>query len=286
MNIPPILEQLLLSNEAVFKNATLGISGQNMVFCPPGKSIVLLEVSIEPFINQVSAVFMQFLSNGVGEEGSGNDPSYRLALRRIHYQLQIINDSYSTYINLADQLSLNSYEIQGATGGSDRYRSAPSLSFTGKREELFIYSDRSVYFNLLYPFKTLDEGGLVPGIKPTYTTPNVGFSPKIQNLPKQPTTFYKNTNEDYVVQSEIYSSGFDNYYSVNHQTAPAFGPELNQMEYLRFFNKENANTIQQPVPSGNELLFHDLLSVPFINVKFALLNKRPEDYGITRPGIK
>lgn len=280
MNIPPILEQLLLSNEAVFKNATLGISGQNMVFCPPGKSIVLLEVSIEPFVNQVSAAFMQFLTDGVGTSASLYDPGYRLALRRIHYQLQIINDSYSTYINLADQLSMNTTEIEG----SERYKSLASLTFTGKREELFIYADRSVYFNLLYPFKTLDEGGVVPGIKPTYTTPNVGFSPKIQNLPKQPTTFYKNTNEDYVVQSEIYSSGFDNYYSVNHQTAPAFGSELNQMEYLRFFNKENANTIQQPVPTGNELLFHDLLAVPFINVKFALLNKRPEDYGITRPG--
>ena len=286
MNIPPILEQLLLSNEAVFKNATLGISGQNMVYCPPGKSIVLLEVSIEPFINQVGTAFMQFLTNGIGISGSGDSPSYRLALRRMHYQLQIINDTYSTYINLADKLGLNVTQAPSIDPAADRYDSRAYLEFTGKREELFIYADRSMYFNMLYPFKTLDEGGVVPGIKPSYTFPNVGFSPKIQNLPKQPTTFYKNTNEDYVVQSEIYGSGFDNYYSVNHQTAPSYGPELNQMEYLRFFNKENANTIQQPVPSGSELQFHDLFTIPFINVKFALLNKRPEDYGITRPGIK
>lgn len=286
MNIPPILEQLLLSNEAVFKNATLGISGQNMVFCPPGKSIVLLEVSIEPFVNGVTTRFLQFLTNGQGDAGTGYSPDYRLAIKRIHYQIQIINDSYSTYINLADKLGLNVSKAPSIDPADDRWNSLAYLEFTGKREELFIYSDRSMYFNLLYPFKTQDEGVDIPGIKPTYTTPNVGFSPKIQNLPKQPTTFYKNTNEDYVVQSEIYGSGFDNYYSVNHQTAPSYGPELNQMEYLRFFNKENANTIQQPVPSNTELNFHDLLAVPFINVKFALLNKRPEDYGITRPGIK
>lgn len=283
MNIPPILEQLLLSNEAVFKNATLGISGQNMVFCPPGKSIVLLEVSIEPFINQVSAAFMSFLTNGISSDGdTAFNPAYRQAIRRIHYQLQIINDSYSTYINLADQLNLNTATV-GAT--NDRYYGTASIEFTGKREELFIYSDRSVYFNLLYPFNG-DEEGLIPGIKPFYTSPNQGFLPKIQNLPKSPTTFYDNINEDYVVRTQIGITGSENYYSVNHQTNPAFSAEFAQMEYLRFFNYSGENTIQQPVPSGTNMLFHDLLSVPFINVKFALLNKRPEDYGITRPGIK
>jgi len=284
MNIPPILEQLLLSNEAVFKNATLGISGQNMVFCPPGKSIVLLEVSIEPFINQVGTAFMQFLTDGVGTTAAGYDPGFRLALRRMHYQLQIINDTYSTYINLADKLIMNTTEVIDANGGSDRYKSLASLEFTGKREELFIYADRSMYFNFLYPFKTQDEGPVIPGIRPAYGAPSTTFLPKIQVLPDQPVTFYKNVNEDYVANVEILSSGFENYYPCNHQTNPGFGPELNQMEYLRYFNRENANTIQMPVGDGVEMQFHDLLSVPFINVKYALLNKRPEDYGITRPG--
>lgn len=282
MNIPPLIEQLLLSNEAVFKNATLGLSGQNMVYCPPGKSIVLLEVSIESFINEVSTSFMEFLTNGVGSQiGADNiDPTYRLAIRRLHYQLQIINDTYSTYINLADKLSMNTSRVSPSV---DRFESLATIEFTGKREELFIYSDRSMYFNILYPFNG-DEEGILPGIKPTYTSPNAGFLPKIQNLPENPTTFYKNINEDYVVNVQIGMSAFDNYYPVNHQTNPAFAPEEPQMEYLRYFNITGENTIQQPVTSGANMKFHDLLSVPFINVKYALINKRPEDYGITRPG--
>jgi len=281
MNIPPLLEKLLLSNEAVFKNASLGLSGQNMVFVPAGKTAVILEVSIEPFINQVAASFMTFLTNGFFKnniEVVDYSTPYRLALRRLHYQLQIINDKYQTYINLNDKLILNT----GRTAENDPIVTYASIEFTGKREELFIYTDRSLYFNIIYPHKTPEEGAPIPGIVPTYDTPDQGFLPKIQNLPPYPTTFYKNINEDYLVNATIYSAGLDNYYPVNHQSSVAY-PEQPQMEYLRFFNIENENTIQQPVASGSDLQFHDLFTVPFINVKYALLNKRPDDYGITMP---
>lgn len=282
MNIPPLLEKLLLSNEAVFKNASLGLSGQNMVFVPAGKTAVILEVSIEPFINTVTQKFMDWLTNGTGFSGLGNEFSleYRQALRRLHYQLQIINDKYQTYINLNDALSLN-VQRDNVVSPASTYTNA-SILFTGKREQLFIYTDRSLYFNIIYPYKVGEEGPDNPGINSIYDTPDQGFLPKIQNLPQTPTTFYKNTFQDYVVKSTIYSSGLDNYYPVNHQSSAAY-PEQPQMEYLRFFNIINENTIQQPVASGNDLLFHDLFTIPFINVKYALLNKRPDDYGITMP---
>jgi len=284
MNIPPLLEKLLLSNEAVFKNASLGLSGQNMVFVPAGKTAVILEVSIEPFINEVTPNFMTFLNNGYFKNNMTTpqfSTPYRNALTRAHYQLQIINDKYQTYINLNDKLFLNT----GITAENDPIVTFASIEFTGKREELFIYTDRSLYFNIIYPFKYGEEGPNTPGIIPTYDTPDNGFLPKIQNLPPQPTTFYKNTNQDYVVNATIYSAGLDNYYPVNHQSSATY-PEQPQMEYLRFFNLDNANTIQQPVASGSDLLFHDLFTIPFINVKYALLNKRPDDYGITMPTKK
>jgi hypothetical protein len=280
MNIPPILEQLLLSNEAVFKNASLGLSGQNMVFVPQGKTAVLLEVSIEPFINQIAASFKNFLTDGY-VDGTGQT-IYRLAIRRMHYMLQIISDNYSTYINLADKLSISGSNTR--TVETDRFSMFANLEFTGKREELFIYTDRSMYFNLIYPFKLGEEGPNTTGIANFYTTPVNGFLPKIQVLPKTPTTFYDNTTEDYVVRSQINSGGADQFYPVGHQTNPAFSAELNQMEYLRYFNVYNENTVQQPLASGTELQWHDMFNVPFINVKYALLNKRPEDYGIVRPG--
>jgi hypothetical protein len=281
MNIPPLLERLLLSNEAVFKNASLGISGDNMVFIPPGKTGVILEVSIEPFINQVNADFMDFLTNGVSNASSDFAPAFRAAMRRAHYQLQIINDKYQTYINLNDGL-----ELVVNDEGADRYRGIATLSFTGKREELFIYTDRSLYFNILYPWKELDEGVFNTGLVPTYDDPATAFLAKIQNLPASPITFNENIVQDYVTKVEVNSPALDSYYPCGHQTNPTFSPELPQMEYLRYFAGFNQSTIEQPVPSGNVLQFHDLFTIPFINVKYALLNKRPDDYGITMPTKK
>lgn len=277
MNIPPILERLLLSNEAVFKNASLGMSGQNMIYVPPGKSAVLLEVSIEPFINTVTNRFLDLLTNGTVSEGI-NDFSacYRQAIQRCHYQLQIINDNYSTYINLNDKLLLNVLGSPSLITTSSNL----SIEFTGKREELFIYADRSMYFNIIYPFKLGEEGPDSTGLIPSFGVPSVTFSPKIQTLPDSPITFNKNTLEDFVSNVEVSSPAGDRYYPVNMQTQAA---NLPQMEYLRLINIENENTIQQPLASGTVLQWHDLFTIPFINVKYVLLNKRPADYGIVEP---
>jgi hypothetical protein len=278
MNIPPILERLLLSNEAVFKNASLGMSGQNMVYVPPGKTAVLLEVSIEPFINAVKPKFLQLLTNGLnGNAETTYSDVYRQAIQRMHYQLQIINDSYSTYINLNDKLLLNVVSDPAAILST---MSNLSLEFTGKREELFIYTDRSIYFNIIYPFKLGEEEPDSTGLIPTYGTPSAKFSPKIQTLPDSPITFNKNPLEDFVTDVEVSSPTGDHYYPVNYQTTV---PNLPQMEYLRYINIENQNTIQQPRTSGTTLQWTDLFTIPFINVKYALINKRASDYGIVAP---
>jgi len=282
MQIPPFLERLLLSNEAVFKNASLGLSGQNMVFVPTGKSAVILEVSIEPFVNAVEGAFMDLITNGYRQENT--IAAYVQAMRRIHFQLQIINDKYSTYINLANEFELVNDTSVVVPTDAPKLTQFLNLKFTGKREELFIYADRSMYFNLIYPHKTPEEGATIPGLIPTYTSPANGFLPKIQNIPENPVTFNKNPFEDYVTKVEVQSAALEQYYPVNHQTNPAFSPEFPQMEYLHFFNRDNESTIRQPVASGNDYLFHDLMSLPMINVKYALLNKRPDDYGLTRPG--
>jgi len=277
MNIPPILERLLLSNEAVFKNASLGMSGQNMVYVPPGKTAVLLEVSIEPFINDVNIKFLDLLTNGYRTDDPDIVAVYKTALRRMHYQLQIINDSYSTYVNLNDKFVVN---VQHDPNNQIDSQALMSLEFTGKREELFIYTDRSIYFNIIYPFKLGEEGPDTTGLIPTYGTPSATFSPKIQTLPDSPITFNKNLLEDFVGNVEVSSPAGDRYYPVNLQTT---APDLPQMEYLRYINIENENTIQQPLASGTTLQWHDLFTIPFINVKYALINKRASDYGIVAP---
>jgi len=275
MNIPPLLERLLLSNEAVFKNASLGMGGANMVFVPPGKTAVLLEVSIEPFVNVVDSISDTFFERGYTGSGDFLTILTRF-LERIHFQLQIINDKYSTYISLAE-----SFQFQTVNLGGGNHEAHLKINFSGKREELFIYIDRSTYFNIIYP--GIEDETNTSGLFPVWGDSSTNFIAKIQTLPQSPVTFANNIFIQFLLYCQVNSVVNNFYYPVGFQTTNDGNP---QMEYLHFVNNFLINSIQQPQASGAELLFRDLLKIPFINVKYALLNKRPDDYGITMPTKK
>jgi len=274
MNIPPILERLLLSNEAVFKNATLGLSGQNMVFVPPGKTAVILEFSIEPFVNSTISAVLTLFNAGRGTGADSFAACYAGLVRRLCFQLQIINDNYSTYFSFHDCFSV----VERGDGAT--VRAVTNLHFSGKRENLFIYTDNSMYFNLIYPFQVAEIGPDIPGLAAVIGTPLANFLAKLQDLPEDPTAFKFNAFQQFVERIIVLSTGTDSYYPVGHQIN---GPEFNQQEYLRFYNSIIDTGLIQPRASGDDILFGDLLTLPLINVKYALLNKRPSDYGIT-PG--
>jgi len=270
MNIPPILERLLLSNEAVFKNATLGLSGQNMVYVPPGKTAVLLEFSIEPFINTAGVAIQDLYNNGSLDEFN---IVWQILKERLCYQLQIINDNYATYFSFHDAFSI----VNTITGPAESQADL-NLSFSGKREELFIYTDRSMYFNFIYPFKTPEIGADAPGLSVNYGNPVTDFLAKIQDLPETGIAFKNNAFQKFVTRIILLNTGLDSYYPVNHQINAA---EFPQQEYLRFFCGEAPTSIEQPQPTSDDLTFGDLFKLPLLNVKYALINKKASDYGIT-----
>jgi hypothetical protein len=274
MNIPPILERLLLSNEAVFKNASLGLTGENMVLVPPGKTAVLLEFSIEPFSNDIenSKLFE------LGTSADSFTACFVAAKERLLYQMQIISDNYATYFSFHEGFSIvNNVTGVGTTKGT------VTINFSGKREELFIYTDRSVYFNFLYPYKENEEGPSSTGITQHWGHPNPDFLPKIQVLPKSPISFNNNANIDFLTFSTINSPSLDAYYPVNNQLAGITPSNFSQMEYLRFFAGFQKSSIKQPQPNGEELDWASLFQLPLVNVKYALINKRASDYGIVAP---
>jgi len=277
MNIPPLLEKLLLSNEAVFKNASLGMGGANMVFVPPGKTAVLLEVSIEPFVNVVDGISDVFFERGY--TGTGDYFTILQSfLERLHFQLQIINDKYSTYISLNEKFE---FQTVGVGGSGSQHEGHLNINFSGKREELFIYIDRSTYFNIIYP--GIEDETNTSGLFPNWGDAATDFIAKIQTIPQSPVTFAGNPLIQFLLFCQVNSLSNNCYYPVGYQTTNDTNP---QMEYLRFVNNFLINSIQQPQASGADLLYRDLLKIPFINVKYALLNKRPDDYGITMPKKK
>jgi hypothetical protein len=284
MNIPPFLEKLLLSNEAVFKNASLGLSGQNMVIVPPGKSAVILEVSIEPFLN---ITINEDLVKAILEDGFDNSSSITFVeqiSKRTTFQLQIINDTYSSNFSFNNKFSIETYKSQNT-----ETEKGLCWNFDRFREELFIYADRSLYFNIIYNYVD-DSGNITSGIIYSYSTPNAAFSPLLQPLPENPITFNNATGIELPTVINTNVNGPDNYYPFGKQYLAGIpGTDGPASEYLKFTpysfaGAENDNSICYAGATGSVMPFWEFKSLPLINVKYALLNKRPADYGLTQPG--
>ena len=285
MNIPPLLERLLLSNEATFKNATLGLSGENFIFVPPGKSAVILEINIEPFCNQVNEYFINLLRVGRLDIDNGADIAYQEVLKKLMFQLQVINDTYNTYFSFQNAFSL---DWQVAASNSLKDHTKIKLDFQGWKDDVFIYTDRSLYFNIIFPYLQPDVGDITTGIAVTYGNPAADFTGRVQTLPNYPITFRNNTAIHFTIVAAL--NGFiNNLYSPTQRNI--IGGETAALR--EFFTLDTNNgifpdspetSIMQPVPSGDPLYHYMLPTEPFINIKYALLNKRPADYGITSPG--
>jgi hypothetical protein len=258
------------------------MSGENMVYVPPGKTAVILEFSIEPFVNDISVEAEKLFNAGVNTDNNYEDV-FTLLKERLSFQMQIINDAYATYFSFHD-----SFSIQNNVTGPGETNGSVTLNFAGKREELFIYTDRSMYFNFVYPYFQAEGQPAVPNFAINYSTdPSVGFSPLIQNLPSQPITFNKASSGDFVVW--VYNGSFENYFPVLQQFGSTISSPGAASEYLHFYYGNNIgqsfayNSIAQPRASDDGMLFQNFFQIPLINVKYALINKRASDYGIIAP---
>lgn len=283
MNIPPYLERLLLSNEAVFKNASLGLSGQNMVYVPEGKTAVILEVDIQPFLNftRAAGAIETLFRDGYVVDNSNN--FVETIDQRLTFQLQIINDTYSTYFSFNNKFGITQAEQAG-----DNTHKYLTWNFDRFIQELFIYTDRPIYFNIIYTYVD-DEGAVYTGFIYQYDQPVTAFSPLIQNLPKTPTTFNEATGINMPTSITTNLIGPDVYYPFRKQyIAGILGTDLPEAEYLRFTQWSSAgavvnNSIAYNQDSGSAMAFWEFKSLPLINVKYALINKRASDYGIVAP---
>jgi hypothetical protein len=283
MNIPPFLEKLLLSNEATFKVATLGLAGQNYIDVPKGKTAVILELSIEPFSNWLKDSPLIDLFKG----GRIDYANYaEKILGRLMFQIQLINDSYSAYFSIKNNFSYNANSVINSDNNVNTFLNT-GFNFTKWSEEVFIYIDRGIYLNFIYPVYPDDISN--SGLNAVYTTPLSDFLPRLQNLPTSPVTFYKNSNADFVIAVTQQALSNPVYLPVDRNlvTTPGSYPIS---EYFQLstdnplFPPDVKFSIVQPAVSGNSISFYDLFTLPLVNVKYVLINKRASDYGLTFSG--
>jgi len=292
MNIPPILERLLLSNEAVFKNASLGYNGLNLLYVPPGKTAVILGYEINAFCNvQVKNTIWNYGSS----TGQDTNPAYQTRFNSFWpsiaahclYQMQIVNDNYFTAFTHSPNFSVNPYFEKNGNDTIDFTHL--SANFTEKKEDLFIYVDRSIYFQTV--FQSFED------FIPYCGFYNVTFQTNIQNIPGIPITF-----KDSPTSSNFYSYAAASGLTSSENYNPTGKAQIDQtlynsyilpngeQEYLRFGTNGSAANLQNPFPTmptppatPDTVQPQTVFVMPTINVQYALINKRASDYGITTP---
>jgi hypothetical protein len=282
MQIPPYLERLLLTNEAEFRNATLGLNGGNLLFCPNGKSLVILEMTIQPFVNTT------FWTNNnlevLFDEGGFLSGDWKGAFRdysnRKIFQIQMINDKYNQYLSFT-----NTFKIAPLINSdNDSFAAGIELEFSEKKESLYIYADRSMYFNFLY-YNSGENGNSIQFVSENYGT---SYLEKLQAQSPFPITPENSNAMDNLHTFENSSKSLA-YYPLRKEQTPSaiYTPAApGQSEGFRIVT---ANNPLDSITIGQTNQFNITLdsilayNLPLINVKYALVNKRPADYGLVKP---
>jgi len=285
MNIPPLLEKLLLSNEATFKNASLGFNALNMLVVPEGKTAVILGYEINAFCNAV--VKSDLWDLGISEETIFQSV-YSSIAQHMQYQMQIINDKYFTAFTHSPDFDVTPHpKSSGTTDYAEIH-----LKFNAKNEDLFIYVDRSTYFQFVFA----DYEFLIP----YYDWFSNSFENNAQYIPGQPITFKDSpTNTNFYTYQVTPGSGASSETynptrksQVNQTTYNSYLLPDGEQEYLRFGTNTGSNgsslfnpfnTMPAPPATPDNVTARFPFVMPTLNVKYVLINKRASDYGITKP---
>jgi len=281
MQIPPYLERLLLTNEAEFRNASLGLNGGNMLFCPTGKSLIILELTIQPFVNTAFLTDPE-IANLFDKGYTNNDfqTFFEIYSNRKIFQIQMINDKYNQYLSFT-----NTFKITPLTSPLiAQARPAMEIEFSEKRESLYIYADRSLYFNFLY-YNSGNDGNGIQFVSEKYAT---SYRETIQAQSPFPITPENSGNLDNLHTFENSAKDLAYFPLRKEQTPSAIYPPAapGQSEGFRIVSSNNpldSITIEQSnvalIPLDRILAYQ----LPLVNVKYALVNKRPADYGLVKP---
>ena len=279
MQIPPYLERLLLTNEAEFRNATLGLNGGNMLFCPTGKSLIILEMTIQPFVNTAfldePEIFQLF---DKGYLNGSMTKVFEIYSNRKIFQIQMINDKYNQYISFTNTFKITPVFDPGST----EVIPAIELEFSEKRESLYIYADRSLYFNFLY-YNV--DGNSIQFVSENYAT---SYRETIQAQSPFPITPENSGGLDNLHTFENSAKDLAYFPLRKEQTPSAIYPPAapGQSEGFRIVSSNNpldSITIGQTNVANITLDRILAYQLPLVNVKYALVNKRPADYGLVKP---
>lgn len=107
----PILEELLLSQRAVYRNISVGGAGLTQFKVPEGKTWIITKIHLLPFLNVISPNFA-FADNDTFINEIGNQ-NFGSIYERMQFQLLFYNPRLNSVYNIRHKFGLETLRITG-----------------------------------------------------------------------------------------------------------------------------------------------------------------------------
>jgi len=262
----PILEELLLSQRAIYRNISVGGAGLVQFKVPEGKTWIITRIHLLPFLNVISPNFNFAANDTFTNEVLSQNLS--AIYERIQFQLLFYNPRLNSVYNIRHKFGLETLRITG-----DQH-TRPSIFCDDQFFDTFHILGDNGY--LLLKFFDMQITPLVIGSDPYQfifngsqswpATDPYGYGNNTEDI-----SWWNMNNNQYVYQpqsSDSYASGQ--------------GYDLQDQFIIPSTNGININNYAPPIPSqsAEELQVNEIPSIPFYNLTVIEINKRLTTNGI------
>jgi hypothetical protein len=268
-----IIEEWLLSGQAVLKNLSCGNAGLVQIPVPEGKTYIITKIEVLPFGNYITD--SAFAHPATNEEVRAQD--LQAINQRTQYQLLFWNERINNTWNIRNKFGINTI-----LDASDNNSTAPNLTFEKEIIDCFMVVESDSYIFLKYiDFST---------INPTITQTQLN---SIFNIQWPPSPDFGYSDQYDIIQFVLSSSTGDpsyNYVPQGLETNFATPPESFNDTFVKPASPLSSggnpvNTFIPPlnlVPGevGGTLLSSALKSIPLYNIQYIEINRRLSTTGL------
>lgn len=181
----PRLEEMLLSGEAVYKNAPLGYGALMALQVPEGKSFIITKINLQPFLNILDA--NRVVVDPATFVGPTQAEFGRIS-ERMEYSLLVYNDRVSNRFQLRSEMSLISTHYDTGLGIGETWNN-PSIHINEKNIDCFMIIEETTFFFFSFPaWETLQYSFQLNTLQTVYLRYNsfpegpAGYDPTFQTI--------------------------------------------------------------------------------------------------------
>jgi hypothetical protein len=264
----PILENWLLSGEAIHKNISVGGAGLTQIPVPEGKTFIITNIEMLPFANIINDTDLfcdnQSLYLGIAQ-------NLESILTRIQFQLLFYAERINSVYNVRNKFFLSTQQV----GDSPENFTNPGVSFEKHSFDTFHIVENNCWLYLKY-FNTEVPSSI------TTDNYNLNFDGS-QNWP--PTNFYGYTDQSDITRIQNLSAPPGFLYA-NQGLQQGQIPGTNNQFILPNFDlatstNQLSNFIPPIAPQSNEDIAPRWLpSIPFYNISVIEVNRRLSTKGL------